>query len=164
MIAKNKLMTQNCGHCRFLFIALCIISFCVCCAAIEDREEKREPSNLENVRTILLAEACQDSFIGSYDLNYFGTVHSEITCFHLYVFLREFGNKRLTKRLIILSHDLHYLGMYEIPELPKMVDGNVVMFPLEEKWGNKIVFKGDHIPQEIYLDGESYTFFRGDEK
>lgn len=64
---------------------------------------------------------------------------------------------------MVFSKDDQYLGMYDIPELPTKIEKNKIIFPLEEKWGNSIAFEGDSPPKKIYLDGETYTFFRGDE-
>lgn len=96
-------------------------------------------------------------------VNFFGEIKTENTVFFLYIRLKEFGNQRLTKRLIVLSKDNKYIGMYDIPELPTKIKKNKVIFPLEEKWGNSITFEGDSPPKNIYLDGETYSFFRGDE-
>ncbi len=149
---------------RIYFILLFYILFFACYAKGQGSPNNNNRLILGEIKQILQSEAPQDTFTADYDLKFLGSVKTEKTNFNLYLFLKEFGNKRLTKRLIVFSKDFDYLGMYDIPEFPQMVKGDRVIFPLDEKWGNSIVFEGASPPREIYLDGETYSFFRDDEQ
>ena len=75
-------------------------------------------------------------------------------------YAREFGNRRLAQRLLLLSKLNGYLGMYAIADPPTgMVDGRI-QFPYEPNLGDKISIVGGKVPDRAYLDGENPELFK----
>lgn len=145
----------------FLFITLPIFS---CNAENEKIGTNHESTQISKIKKILINQKNNIFSNNDFELEFIGNTNNQKSIYSIYLYKKEFGNKRLTKRLIIFSKNNDYLGMYDIPEIPTRIEGNKVYFPIEEKWGNSITFDGDSPPKQIYLDGESYSFFRGDEK
>lgn len=112
------------------------------------------------VRMTLKQEGPSEKFgTRSYHLSRLGDVVTKDILFHVVIYTRVWGSSlRMTKRLVLLSEDCHYLGMYDIPEIPNQIEGNTIKFPLEEAWGNKIVFHGKTPPEDVYLDGHLFKF------
>lgn len=146
---------------KYLFISLIFLPLFSCYA--ENNNSRLSPVNINEIKKLLKTEKIAAFSSGDFDLDYLGELNSNSSIFKLFIYTNEFGNNRLTKRLLVFSRTDNYIGMYDIPELPTKIEKNKVVFPLEEKWGNSITFEGGSPPKKIYLDGETYSFFRGDE-
>jgi len=91
-----------------------------------------------------------------YLLNKLGVVEGEENCFLTYYYEKEFGNKRLTKRLIIIPSKGEDFGLYAIPETPLEIKNKTIHFKLQEKTGNQVSLNIPELPKSIYLDAELY--------
>jgi hypothetical protein len=91
-----------------------------------------------------------------YLLNKVGMVEGEGNCFLIYYYEKEFGNKRLTKRLVIIPSKSGDFGLYDIPETPYEIKNKSVHFKLQEETGNQINLNISELPKSIYLDAEIY--------
>jgi len=97
-----------------------------------------------------------------------GDVKAGKRCLHLYMYiirhhLRGCAHHE-TDRLLVLT-DTQYLGSYIITEFPLRLRGNVLEFPRDKRFPNenlgyRIVFGPDGPPGEIYLLGETHSFFK----
>ncbi|MCG7537890.1 hypothetical protein [Pseudoalteromonas sp. OOF1S-7] len=79
----------------------------------------------------------------------------------IYFYAREFGNRRLAKRLVILDgNDGRYVGMFDVNDKPKGIVGNSIIFDYHDDLGNKIVVGPSGFPKNTYLDGEPKELFK----
>jgi hypothetical protein len=89
---------------------------------------------------------------------------NEASCLTIIIYTADIDNglgteTHLVARLLVLKNR-RYIGMYAIDTLPFGISGNVVNFPGEEKWGNKIVFNKSDPPKQIHLNGEFRELFK----
>jgi hypothetical protein len=77
----------------------------------------------------------------------------------VYYYAREWGNRRLTQRLIIVSKAHAYLGMYAVSSPPSKVERTRIVFPYPAG-ENEIVLRSGRLPGHVHLDGESLTLFK----
>lgn len=96
----------------------------------------------------------------STSLKYFGCYEYEENGLGVYFYEREFGNSRLTQRLLVVSSEEGYLGMYAVPEPPGSVVGSEIKFSFPDDYGNHISLKGGAIPKVVLLDGEEFELFK----
>ena len=88
-----------------------------------------------------------------------GSLRSDKAVVTFFYYEREFGNKRLTQRLIAIK-DGKYLGMYAVNDPPVRVTENAVCFSYPSADGNCIVLSHGDLPDDTYLDGESVVLFK----
>lgn len=91
-----------------------------------------------------------------YSLNVIGVIEGENNCFLVYYFEKEFGNKRLAKKLVIFPLYGNYFGQYAIPETPLEIKGKSVHFGFDAESGNSVNLNLPELPKNIYLDSELY--------
>ena len=91
-----------------------------------------------------------------YKLDLIGVVEGEGNCFLVNYVEKEFGNRRLTKFLIIVPLLGDYFGQYSIPERPSGVNNGGVYFFLENGKVNTVDLKLSELPSKIYIDAELY--------
>lgn len=144
---------------KSFFILFSIFVATGCNAKTEDCLASRSLSDTE-----LIGVLSNDNFSGVLDANtslkYFGGYKSGDRELGVYVYQREFGNHRLTQRLLFVLNGKHYLGMYEIPEPPVSMEGFNVVFPFSSEHGNTISLQTGELPTEVLLDGELMEFFK----
>ena len=93
-------------------------------------------------------------------LKYVGCYEHEENGLGVYFYEREFGNARLTQRLLVVSSKEGYLGMYAVPEPPESVVGSEIKFSFPDDYGNHISLKGDALPKVVLLDCEEFELFK----
>ena len=76
----------------------------------------------------------------------------------VYYYEREFGNARLTKRVVIISGDV-YSGMYSVPDDPPVLKEGILTFPNQSD-GCCISLKGEEPPKKVLIDGEILELFK----
>ena len=76
----------------------------------------------------------------------------------VYYYEREFGNARLTKRVVIVSGNV-YSGMYSVPDDPPVLKDGVIIFPNQDD-GCCISLKDEELPQKVLIDGEMLELFK----
>jgi len=91
-----------------------------------------------------------------YLLDAVGAIKGKENCFVIYYYEKEFGNQRLTQRLVVVPQNGDSLGLYGIPERPTEIKNSTVYFNFSKKLGNHIDFNVHELPENIYLDGELY--------
>ncbi len=89
-------------------------------------------------------------FIGQYEN---GNINRKV-----YYYEREFGNARLTKRVVIISGDV-YSGMYSVPDDPPVLKEGILIFPNQSD-GCCISLKDEELPKEVLIDGEILELFK----
>lgn len=78
----------------------------------------------------------------------------------VYFYRREFGNHRVTYRLIFISNTEGYMGMYDVPGAPSRIEGDRIVYDLPVMEGNEIHIREGHPPRSVHLDGEVKTLLR----
>ena len=89
-------------------------------------------------------------FIGQYEN---GNINRKV-----YYYEREFGNARMTKRVVIVSGNV-YSGMYDVPNDPPVLREGVLIFSNQDD-GCCISLKGEELPKEVLVDGEILELFK----
>lgn len=139
---------------------LCIVFIAAGCnAKAEDCLGSDSISN-EELAEILKSDNFSGLLDESSSLKYFGCYKNGDRELTVYVYQREFGNHRLTQRLLFFLNQKRYLGMYEIPEAPVSMKSFDIVFPFSSEYGNKISLQAGNPPKEVLLDGELMEFFK----
>lgn len=143
-------------RCLFIALSLCMVG----CRA--------EPAGcqyfFELDGTRLTGIISKGGFSGIFDdsssLKYSGCYEHDGNGLGVYFYEREFGNARLTQRLLIVSSREGYLGMYAVPEPPLSVNGSRIKFSFPGDYGNQILLDSGSPPEAVLLDGEKTEFFK----
>ncbi|MBY6105504.1 hypothetical protein KUW19_03255 [Ferrimonas balearica] len=118
-------------------------------------------SSLKSLDETLSAGGFSGTLDEHVQIKSFGCLHSElINSICVYYYTREFGNKRLTQRLIITSDQNGYEGMYNVPDEPITFEHGIIKFPYDADDGALIDLSTGEIPERIFLDGESFVLFK----
>lgn len=120
--------------------------------------DSKPPQKEQNIEGILI----KGGFSGIFDKNtkmfFIGQYKGGKINRKVYYYEREFGNARLTKRVVIISGDV-YSGMYSVPDdLPVLKEGFLI-FPNQSD-GCCISLKDEELPKEVLIDGEILELFK----
>jgi len=115
-------------------------------------------TELATIKDILKKEAPYAYFPEDAEIEKVGTIIGKNFIYRIFLSKLEWGNQRLTLRLLLFSEDWHYLGNYGLSEDPIIIQDNIIIFPFNKNDGNKIVFNSKKIPPKVYLDGEVIEF------
>lgn len=109
---------------------------------------------------IMRQQGSSDEFPKGIHVQYLGSATVGATKYHV-VYTRLWWNNgtRETDRLVFFSEEWQYLGDYgHLLHPPNWICGNVLYWPYSAKFGNKLVFDKNGLPDKIWLDGEIYGF------
>lgn len=148
-----------------LFVAFSIIVIFLGNSCFASNSSKIMKNNAYNcletgkIRSILAKNAPVNYFPPNANLCKLGVISSQNnTQFRLFLSTLEWGNKRQTKRIVVISNDWRYLGNYRVSESPSIIKKNKLYFDFDEDDGNTITFVENEPPDEAYLDGEIIEF------
>lgn len=126
-----------------LFLLICLLSCYLLYVNSEDLHTK-------------LIQLCPDLFFREDTFYYIGEIKNENDTYQFFQNLHEFGNHRMTWRLVVVHNDT-IKGFYtNIQMIPKIIN-QALVFDFDEKTGSIIDFKNG-IPNKVYLDGEFFIF------
>jgi hypothetical protein len=112
-----------------------------------------------NIQKILKNGGFTGVLDGTEKIKEVGEVKGNGVTMTFFYYEREFGNQRLTQRLIAIG-DGKYIGMYPINDPPIKVSGDAICFPYEHAEGDCITVVNGRMPEKSYLDGESIELFK----
>ena len=135
-----------------MFLRLFLMFLIVYSADVFSADDGKPEIKETNVQSVLL----KGGFSGIFDKNakmfFIGQYENGNINRKVYYYEREFGNARLTKRVVIVSGNV-YSGMYSVPDDPPVLKGGVLIFPNQDD-GCCISLKGEALPKEVLIDGE----------
>jgi len=129
---------------RMCWIALTVVAGCV---------------SAGNIQSILKSGGFTGVLDGTEKIKEVGKINENGMRITFFYYEREFGNQRLTQRLIAIG-DGKYIGMYPINDPPIRVSRNAICFPYEHAEGDCITMVNGRMPKKSYLDGESVELFK----
>ncbi len=142
---------------NLLFFMLLIF---LSCSGDKNKISNTKETSIENIKKIILSECPYMKEMKKDDeleIIYFGKTSKGL---HICQSILTW-NQRQTRRIIVLSSNFHYLGNYGgFAENAIKLENDILIFPFDEKYGNKIDFTQDKILEEVYLDGENPMFDR----
>jgi hypothetical protein len=108
---------------------------------------------------ILHSEAPDYLSIPGSHLSYLGTLKNEKATLH--VVKQTFRSSKETKRLLFVSTNFHFLGMYVgFDDFPKTIKGSSIIFDGTDELGNRIDVTEVEPPASAYVDGRHYEFLK----
>jgi hypothetical protein len=135
------------------YLILFSVMFSQCTLASEINKQKKSLQ----ISEILLA-LNNSSFSGIVDkdvtISSLGSIKNKSSELNVYVYKREFSTHRLARRLIFISNDYQYHGMYSIDDDPISLSEDSILFNYDSNLGNVIRLEDSGLPKKIYLDGE----------
>lgn len=140
---------------RFVLLVL-LSAFSLSTYSCEDQAFSIKPDELKN---ILQGGGFTGVIDGAEKIEYLGHINNDSVGFQVYYYAREFGNHRLAQRLIFISNDKKYIGMFSVNDKPVSVNGDQVAFEYDEDVGNVIRLTDEGVPQKARLDGEIVELF-----
>lgn len=149
----EKILFSRCTFFVFSFFMVGCNAQPVGCRFFSEIEEA-------GLKEIIVKGGFSGELDASSSLKYVGCYEYEENGLGVYFYAREFGNARLTQRLLVVSSKEGYLGMYAVPEPPRSVVSSEIKFSFPDDYGNHISLKGDTLPKTVLLDGEEFELFK----
>lgn len=112
----------------------------------------------KTLKKILQEQGPLDYFPNNISIIKFGTINNKEATYHIIITTLIWGNARMTKRLVILSDKLNYLGNFRIYDNPTKIKNYKIIFPYANDDGNEILLNIKKIPEKVFLDGEDSVF------